>query len=145
MFAPHLSSQDSIFSSPPLRQREPSFQEHLFPDRRSAPNSSSSHLGSLFDSSRVKHFISGCPPPPHPTLIFHTPHPFNLHHTAHLHARHSERCHFPPNPLQYHHPPLARSQHGLYLFKQLHSNYQSRHREQHMITKHKPCVISTLV
>ncbi|KAI2650072.1 IQ motif and SEC7 domain-containing protein 1 [Labeo rohita] len=135
----------SVAGVPPLRRREPSF--HLFPDRRSAPNSSSSHLGSLFDSSRVKHFVSGCPPspPPHPTLIFHMPHPFNLHHTAQLHAQHSHRCHFPPYPPHYHHLPLTRSQRGLYLFKQLRSNHQPRHREQHMITKHKPCAISTLV
>lgn len=140
-----LSSQDSIFSGPPLSQREPSFREHLFPDRHGAPNSSSSLLGLLSGSTRVKRSVMGCPPPlpPHPTLILHTPHPFNLHHTAQPHAHHSQQCRFPQKPPPCH--PLARGQRGRYLFRQLSQALRSnlQHTDQHMISKR--CAVSTLV
>ncbi|KTF77505.1 hypothetical protein cypCar_00027720, partial [Cyprinus carpio] len=48
----------SICSSPALHQRDPSFQEHLYPDTHSAPDS---FLGSLFESIRVKRFVLGKP------------------------------------------------------------------------------------
>ncbi|MED6239862.1 hypothetical protein ATANTOWER_012356, partial [Ataeniobius toweri] len=100
----------SIISSPHMRQRTPSGRD--CPSRHSGQSlpSSSSLLGSLFGTRRVKS-PSPTPQTPHPTLISHTPHPVNLHHTARvetdtpvpLHPHHAQFCHVTQNPPPYHH------------------------------------------
>ncbi|XP_047437979.1 IQ motif and SEC7 domain-containing protein 1 isoform X2 [Mugil cephalus] len=102
--------EGSIISSPHMRRRGPSSRD--CPSRHSGqslPNSSSL-LGSLFGTRRVKS-PSPTPPSPHPTLISHTPHPSNLHHTARsetdapasMHPHHAQFCHVAQNPPPYHH------------------------------------------
>ncbi|XP_029907771.1 IQ motif and SEC7 domain-containing protein 1 isoform X2 [Myripristis murdjan] len=113
--------EGSIISSPHMRRRPPSSRD--CPSRHSGqslPNSSSL-LGTLFGTKRVK---SPSPTPqPHPTLISHTPHPANLHHTARveadtpgqMHPHHAQFCHMGQNPPPYHHHhhyhPPAHMQH----------------------------------
>ncbi|KAM8913297.1 IQ motif and SEC7 domain-containing protein 1 isoform 5-T5 [Spinachia spinachia] len=102
--------EGSIISSPHMRRRTPSGRD--CPSRHSGqslPNSSSL-LGTLFGTRRVK-----SPNPTqqglHPTLISHTPHPTNLHHTARsetdgqatAHPHHAQFCHVTQNPPPYHH------------------------------------------
>ncbi|KAM7402730.1 hypothetical protein PAMP_017944 [Pampus punctatissimus] len=102
--------EGSIISSPHMRRRTPSSRD--CPSRHSGqslPNSSSL-LGSLFGTRRVKS-PSPTPQSTHPTLISHTPHPGNLHHTARvetdtpvtIHPHHSQFCHMTQNPPPYHH------------------------------------------
>ncbi|TKS71206.1 IQ motif and SEC7 domain-containing protein 1 [Collichthys lucidus] len=97
--------EGSIISSPHMRRRTPSSRD--CPSRHSGqslPNSSSL-LGSLFGTRRVK----SPSPTPHPTLISHTPHPANLHHTARVETdtpvsmHHAQFCHMTQNPPPYHH------------------------------------------
>uniref|UniRef100_A0A3Q4HZ90 IQ motif and Sec7 domain ArfGEF 1b n=1 Tax=Neolamprologus brichardi TaxID=32507 RepID=A0A3Q4HZ90_NEOBR len=103
--------QGSIISSPHMRRRAPSSRD--CPSRHSAqslPNSSSL-LGSLFGTRRVKSPSPTPQPQLHPTLISHTPHPANLHHTARvetegpvpMHPHHAQFCHMTQNPPPYHH------------------------------------------
>ncbi|XP_047202966.1 IQ motif and SEC7 domain-containing protein 1 isoform X2 [Girardinichthys multiradiatus] len=102
--------EGSIISSPHIRHRTPSGRD--CPSRHSGQSlpSSSSLLGSLFGTRRVKS-PSPTPQTPHPTLISHTPHPVNLHHTARvetdtpvpLHPHHAQFCHVTQNPPPYHH------------------------------------------
>ncbi|KAM3621213.1 uncharacterized protein V6R79_007984 [Siganus canaliculatus] len=100
--------EGSIISSPHMRRRTPSSRD--CPSRHSGqslPNSSSL-LGSLFGTRRVKS-PSPTPQPLHPTLISHTPHPANLHHTARVETdtpapmHHGQFCHMTQNPPPYHH------------------------------------------
>ncbi|KAG7229693.1 hypothetical protein INR49_012740, partial [Caranx melampygus] len=97
--------EGSIISSPHMRRRTPSSRD--CPSRHSGqslPNSSSL-LGSLFGTRRVKS-PSPTPQALHPTLISHTPHPANLHHTARvetdssvpMHPHHTQFCHMTQNP-----------------------------------------------
>uniref|UniRef100_A0A3P8T9N0 IQ motif and Sec7 domain ArfGEF 1 n=1 Tax=Amphiprion percula TaxID=161767 RepID=A0A3P8T9N0_AMPPE len=118
--------EGSIISSPHMRRRTPSSRD--CPSRHSGqslPNSSSL-LGSLFGTRRVK---SPSPTPLHPTLISHTPHPANLHHTARvetdagpgpMHPHHAQFCHMTQNPPPYHHHhhyhPPAHLQHPLHQY-----------------------------
>ncbi|XP_075869321.1 IQ motif and SEC7 domain-containing protein 1 isoform X5 [Nelusetta ayraudi] len=101
--------EGSIISSPHMRRRPPSSRD--CPSRHSGQSlpSSSSLLGSLFGTRRVKS-PSPTPQPLHPTLISHTPHPANLHHTARSESdgpvplhHHAQFCHVPQNPPPYHH------------------------------------------
>ncbi|XP_039652956.1 IQ motif and SEC7 domain-containing protein 1 isoform X1 [Perca fluviatilis] len=100
--------EGSIISSPHMRRRPPSSRD--CPSRHSGqslPNSSSL-LGSLFGTRRVKS-PSPTPQTLHPTLISHTPHPANLHHTARSETdasasmHHPQFCHLTQNPPPYHH------------------------------------------
>ncbi|XP_072239036.1 IQ motif and SEC7 domain-containing protein 1 isoform X2 [Leuresthes tenuis] len=102
--------EGSIISSPHMRRRTPSSRD--CPSRHSGqslPNSSSL-LGSLFGTRRVKS-PSPTPQGSHPTLISHTPHPANLHHTARvetetpvpMHPHLAQFCHVTQNPPPYHH------------------------------------------
>ncbi|XP_070698020.1 IQ motif and SEC7 domain-containing protein 1 isoform X1 [Pempheris klunzingeri] len=100
--------EGSIISSPHMRRRTPSSRD--CPSRHSGqslPNSSSL-LGSLFGTRRVKS-PSPTPQALHPTLISHTPHPANLHHTARAETdtpasmHHAQFCHMTQNPPPYHH------------------------------------------
>ncbi|XP_049424610.1 IQ motif and SEC7 domain-containing protein 1-like isoform X2 [Epinephelus fuscoguttatus] len=102
--------EGSIISSPHMRRRPPSSRD--CPSRHSGqslPNSSSL-LGSLFGTRRVKS-PSPTPQPLHPTLIAHTPHPANLQHTARaetdasasMYPHHAQFCHMTQNPPPYHH------------------------------------------
>ncbi|CAN9512180.1 unnamed protein product [Ophioblennius macclurei] len=119
--------EGSIISSPHMRRRTPSSRD--CPSRHSGqslPNSSSL-LGSLFGTRRVKS-PSPTPQPLHPTLISHTPHPANLHHTARveaegagpMHPHHAQFCHVTQNPPPYHHHhhyhPPAHLQHPPHQF-----------------------------
>nr|XP_043879247.1 IQ motif and SEC7 domain-containing protein 1 isoform X3 [Solea senegalensis] len=119
--------EGSIISSPHMRRRTPSSRD--CPSRHSGqslPNSSSL-LGSLFGTRRVKS-PSPTPQPLHPTLISHTPHPANLHHTARvetdtvapMHAHHAQFCQITQNPPPYHHHhhyhPPAHLQHPPHQF-----------------------------
>uniref|UniRef100_A0A8C5HA64 IQ motif and SEC7 domain-containing protein 1-like n=1 Tax=Gouania willdenowi TaxID=441366 RepID=A0A8C5HA64_GOUWI len=103
--------EGSIISSPHMRRRPPSSRD--CPSRYSGQSlpSSSSLLGTLFGTRRLK---SPSPTPPqtaHPTLISHSPHPTNLHHTARveaepplpMHSHHAQFCHMTQNPPPYHH------------------------------------------
>uniref|UniRef100_A0A8C4GHG3 IQ motif and Sec7 domain ArfGEF 1b n=1 Tax=Dicentrarchus labrax TaxID=13489 RepID=A0A8C4GHG3_DICLA len=100
--------EGSIISSPHMRRRTPPSRD--CPSRHSGqslPNSSSL-LGSLFGTRRVKS-PSPTPQALHPTLISHTPHPANLHHTARVETdtpgsmHHAQFCHVTQNPPPYHH------------------------------------------
>ncbi|XP_035767672.1 IQ motif and SEC7 domain-containing protein 1 [Neolamprologus brichardi] len=106
-----INKKGSIISSPHMRRRAPSSRD--CPSRHSAqslPNSSSL-LGSLFGTRRVKSPSPTPQPQLHPTLISHTPHPANLHHTARvetegpvpMHPHHAQFCHMTQNPPPYHH------------------------------------------
>uniref|UniRef100_A0A8D3CKS2 IQ motif and Sec7 domain ArfGEF 1b n=2 Tax=Scophthalmus maximus TaxID=52904 RepID=A0A8D3CKS2_SCOMX len=121
--------EGSIISSPHMRRRAPSSRD--CPSRHSGqslPNSSSL-LGTLFGTRRVKS-PSPTPQPLHPTLISHTPHPGNLHHTARVetdtavtvHPHHAQFCHVTQNPPPYHHHhhyhPPAHLQHPPHQFHQ---------------------------
>ncbi|KAM4741299.1 IQ motif and SEC7 domain-containing protein 1 isoform 2-T2 [Anableps anableps] len=102
--------EGSIISSPHMRRRTPSSRDCAFRHSGQSLPSSSSLLGSLFGTRRVK-----SPSPtsqiPHPTLISHTPHLANLHHTARvetdtsvpMHPHHAQFCHITQNPPPYHH------------------------------------------
>uniref|UniRef100_A0A672HP01 IQ motif and SEC7 domain-containing protein 1-like n=1 Tax=Salarias fasciatus TaxID=181472 RepID=A0A672HP01_SALFA len=119
--------EGSIISSPHMRRRAPSSRD--CPSRHSGQSlpSSSSLLGSLFGTRRVKS-PSPTPQPAHPTLISHTPHPANLHHTARaeaegagpMHPHHAQFCHMTQNPPPYHHHhhyhPPAHLQHPPHQF-----------------------------
>uniref|UniRef100_A0A674NXV2 IQ motif and Sec7 domain ArfGEF 1 n=1 Tax=Takifugu rubripes TaxID=31033 RepID=A0A674NXV2_TAKRU len=100
--------EGSIISSPHMRRRPPSSRD--CPSRHSGQSlpSSSSLLGSLFGTRRLKS-PSPTPQTLHPTLISHTPHPANLHHTARgetdtpAPVHHAQFCHMTQNPPPYHH------------------------------------------
>lgn len=126
--------QGSIISSPHMRRRPPSSRD--CPSRHSGqslPNSSSL-LGSLFGTRRVKS-PSPTPQGPHPTLISHTPHPVNLHHSARadaetqgpVHPHHAQFCHVTQNPPPYHHHhhfhPPAHLQHPPHPPHQFHPSH----------------------
>uniref|UniRef100_A0A4W6E5Q6 IQ motif and Sec7 domain ArfGEF 1 n=1 Tax=Lates calcarifer TaxID=8187 RepID=A0A4W6E5Q6_LATCA len=126
--------QGSIISSPHIRRRTPSSRD--CPSRHSGqslPNSSSL-LGSLFGTRRVKS-PSPTPQPLHPTLISHTPHPVNLHHTARgetdtpvpMLPHHTQFCHMTQNPPPYHHHhhyhPPAHLQHPPHQFHPPHGSH----------------------
>ncbi|XP_041837672.1 IQ motif and SEC7 domain-containing protein 1 isoform X1 [Melanotaenia boesemani] len=142
--------EGSIISSPHMRRRPPSSRD--CPSRHSGqslPNSSSL-LGSLFGTRRVKS-PSPTPQGPHPTLISHTPHPANLHHTARVETdtpvpiHHTQYCHMTQNPPPYHHHhhyhPPAHLQHPphQYLPPSSHSQqppYPSHPHSQHGHSSH---------
>ncbi|XP_067359864.1 IQ motif and SEC7 domain-containing protein 1 isoform X1 [Channa argus] len=119
--------EGSIISSPHMRRRPPSSRD--CPSRHSGqslPNSSSL-LGSLFGTRRLKS-PSPTPQPSHPTLISHTPRAANLHHTVRgeadppvpMHPHHAQFCHMTQNPPPYHHHhhyhPPAHLQHPPHQF-----------------------------
>uniref|UniRef100_A0AAY4EJ77 SEC7 domain-containing protein n=1 Tax=Denticeps clupeoides TaxID=299321 RepID=A0AAY4EJ77_9TELE len=118
--------EGSIISSPHMCERVTSSHECSSRGLQSIPNSSSL-LGTLFGSKRVKSFSQShqLPPPHpiHPTLISHTPHPDNLHHMA----RHGELPQKPP-PYHHHHHyrPPAHSQRTPGLHYQQHASH-SKH------------------
>ncbi|KAM6980971.1 IQ motif and SEC7 domain-containing protein 1 isoform 2-T2 [Aplochiton taeniatus] len=102
--------EGSIISSPHMRRRAGSSRDCPSRGQQSLPNSSSL-LGSIFGTRRMK---SPSPSPQatlHPTLISHTPHPANLHHTARsesetqaqMHPHHPQFCQVGQNPPPYHH------------------------------------------
>ncbi|XP_029357229.1 IQ motif and SEC7 domain-containing protein 1 isoform X1 [Echeneis naucrates] len=114
--------EGSIISSPYMWRRSPFSRD--CPSRHSGqslPNSSSL-LGSLFGTRRVKS-PNATPQPLQPTLISHAPHPTNLHHTAQvetdtplpMHQHHPKFCHMTQNPPPYnhrhHYHPPAHLQH----------------------------------
>uniref|UniRef100_A0A3P9LJ05 IQ motif and Sec7 domain ArfGEF 1b n=1 Tax=Oryzias latipes TaxID=8090 RepID=A0A3P9LJ05_ORYLA len=102
--------EGSIISSPHIRRRSPSSRD--CPSRHSGHSlpSSSSLLGSLFGTRRVK-TPSPTPQLSHPTLMAHSPHPLNLHHTARVETdtpapmipHNAPFCHMGQNPPPYHH------------------------------------------
>ncbi|MEQ2166002.1 hypothetical protein GOODEAATRI_023038, partial [Goodea atripinnis] len=96
----------SIISSPHMRQRTPSGRD--CPSRHSGQSlpSSSSLLGSLFGTRRVKS-PSPTPQTPHPTLISHTPHPVNLHHTARVETDTPPAAALPASPAAQPREPLS--------------------------------------
>ncbi|XP_016516835.1 IQ motif and SEC7 domain-containing protein 2-like [Poecilia formosa] len=104
--------EGSIISSPHIRRRTPSGRDCASRHSGHSLPSSSSLLGSLFGTRRVKS-PGPCPGPqsPHPTLVSHAPHPANLHHAARaesdssvpVHPHPIPFCHVTQNPPPYHH------------------------------------------
>ncbi|XP_017160380.1 IQ motif and SEC7 domain-containing protein 1 isoform X2 [Poecilia reticulata] len=100
--------EGSIISSPHIRRRTPSGRDCASRHSGHSLPSSSSLLGSLFGTRRVK---SPGPQSPHPTLVSHAPHPANLHHAARaesdssvpVHPHPIPFCHVTQNPPPYHH------------------------------------------